>query len=182
MLLVLILFCATPVSLSLNRISISFSLSRLGRVHFIEVCVCLAGVVQSPEHTILKKRNLEHLLNFKSIDDFGRANEYICAIRVCHSRSVLPNHSICCAKLSLSFSQHLFTCLVTTTHSLSLSLFPILFWLKFVATNLYTLSSRSILVYYVVWLWIESTPFHEMLGKFRAHTQRQAVRSICGGI
>lgn len=44
-------------------------------------------MVQSPEHTILKKRNLEHLLNFKSIDDFGASppNEYICAVRVCHS-------------------------------------------------------------------------------------------------
>lgn len=88
MLLVLILsFYATPVSLSLNL----FYLIRSHiRVHSVYVCIS-AGVVQSPEHTILKKRNLEHLLNFKSIDDFGRANEYICAVRVCHSLS----HSVC---------------------------------------------------------------------------------------
>lgn len=74
------------------------------------MCVCVsAGVVQSPEHTILKKRNLEHLLNFKSIDDFGRANEYICAVRVCNSVSLalhLAHFSFAEYMLSLSFSSY----------------------------------------------------------------------------
>lgn len=96
MLLVLILFACDA-----SIVSHIFSLSHFSLFFF---CFCLIFtiyiffqfgmysfgcvwwcVVQSPEHTILKKRNLEHLLNFKSIDDFGRTNEYICAVRVCNS-------------------------------------------------------------------------------------------------
>lgn len=99
MLLVLILLflwrhivCISRFSIRLPPYFLHAPFSRTLLLMHMRLFMWCTGAITGT-HDSQRKRNLEHLLNFKSIDDFDLApNEYICVVRVCHYSRALTSH------------------------------------------------------------------------------------------